>query len=148
MGHRASPATVAGNVVTLTGAGTVTIRATQSGDAQWNPAPSVNQSFAVAQKLVTGSITAMNKTYDGTTATAIATRTLSGVVGSDAVSLTGGTAAFADKNAGSGKTVTATGLSLSGADAGKYQLASTSATTSADITSRALIVSATAANKV
>jgi hypothetical protein len=93
----------------------------------------MDQSFSVAQKPVTGSITALDKTYDGTTAATLATRTLSGVVGSDDVSLSRGTAAFADKNAGSGKTVTATGLSLSGADAGKYQLASTSATTTADI---------------
>src|SRR5206468_6826777 len=71
---------------------------------------------------LTGSITANNKTYDGTTAATIATRTLSGVLGSEDVSLTGGTAAFADKNVGNGKSVTTTGLSLSGADAGNYQL--------------------------
>src|SRR5439155_4246035 len=63
---------------------------------------------------LTGSIAADNKTYDGTTAATIATRTLSGVIGSDNVTLTGGTAAFADMNAGIGKTVTATGLSLTG----------------------------------
>src|SRR5206468_11857573 len=67
------------------------------------------------------SITANNKIYDGTTAATIATRTLSGVVGSDNVSLTGGTATFANKNASNGKTVTATGLSLSGISAGNYQ---------------------------
>ena len=36
------------------------------------------------------------------------------------MSLTGGTAAFADKNVGTGKTVTVTGLTLSGTDAGNY----------------------------
>ena len=42
------PATVSGSTVTLTGsAGTVTIRASQSGDTQYNPAPSVDRSFAV-----------------------------------------------------------------------------------------------------
>src|SRR6185503_10817154 len=128
--------------------GTVTLRASQSGDADWNPAPSVDQSFSVAQKVVTGSITANNKTYDGSTAATIATRTLSGVVGSDAVSLTGGTATFADKNVGNGKTVTATGLSLTGTAASRYQLASTTATTAADITARSLSVTATSVNKV
>jgi hypothetical protein len=44
--------------------------------------------------------------------------------------------------------VTATGLSLSGADAGNYGLASTSAATTGDITVRTLTVSATGANKV
>src|SRR4029079_18373582 len=101
------PATIAGNMVTLTGAGSVTVRASQSGDANWNAATNVNQSFSVAQKLLTGSITANSKIYDGTTAATIATRTLSGVVGSDNVSLTCGTAHFADKNRAHRKTAMA-----------------------------------------
>src|SRR5207247_10542190 len=35
------PATIAGNTVTITGAGTVTVRASQSGDTNWNAAPTV-----------------------------------------------------------------------------------------------------------
>jgi len=104
--------------------------------------------FDVVPATVIGSITATSRTYDGTTAATIATRTLSGVLGGDVVSLTGGTASFVNKNVGVGKTVTATGLSLSGADAGKYQLASTTASTTASITGRALAVNATATNKV
>jgi hypothetical protein len=61
----------------------------------------------------------------------IATRSLNGVVGSDDVSLSGGSASFATKTVGTNKTVSATGLSLSGTDAGNYQLASTSASTTA-----------------
>ena len=49
------------------------------------------------------------------------------------VSLTGGTATFADKNVGNGKTVTLTGATLSGRDAGNYILDSV-ATTTANIT--------------
>src|SRR5439155_12832800 len=94
------PATIAGNTVTITGAGTVTVRASQSGDTNWNAAPSVDQSFAVALKTVTGSISANSKIYDATTAATIGTRTLSGVIGSDNVSLSGGTATFANKNIG------------------------------------------------
>src|SRR5204863_1658201 len=97
---------------------------------------------------VSASITAANKVYDGTTAATIATRSLSGVVGSDTVSLSGGTASFASKTVGAAKTVTATGLSLSGADAANYQLASTTASTTAAITARALVVSATGVNRV
>ena len=141
------PATVSGSTVTVTGAGTVTVRASQSGDADWNAATSVDQSFSVAKKTVTGSITASSKTYDGTTAATIATRTLSGVVGSDNASLNGGTATFADKNVGAGKTVTATGLSLSGTAAGNYQLASTSASATANISAATLTGSITANNK-
>src|SRR5207249_2004488 len=97
---------------------------------------------------VTGSITASNKTYDGNTAATIATRTLTGTIGTDNVNLGGGTATFPSKTIGTGKTVTATGLSLNGGDAGNYQLASTNATATADITAKALVVSATGANKV
>src|SRR6185436_15964948 len=141
------PATIFGNSVTITGAGIVTVRASQSGDANWNAATSVDQSFSVAKLTITGSITASGKVYDGTTAATIATRTLSGVLGADNVSLSGGTAIFADKNVGTSKTVTATGLSLSGTAAGNYQLASTSAATTADITPATLIGNVTASNK-
>jgi uncharacterized repeat protein (TIGR01451 family) len=42
------PATVSGSTVTLTGtAGVVTIRASQAGNAQYNPAPTVDRSFNV-----------------------------------------------------------------------------------------------------
>jgi hypothetical protein len=58
---------------------------------------------------ITGSVTAANKVYDGTTAAAILTRTLAGVIGTDAVSYTGGTATFNNKNVGSGKPVTGAG---------------------------------------
>src|SRR5439155_12758650 len=51
------------------------------------------------------------------------------------------------KTAGTGKTVTATGLSLSGADAANYQLGSTTATTTAAIAVRPLAVSATGVNR-
>ncbi len=42
------PATISGNTITLDGVpGTVTVRASQPGDAQYNPAPDVDQSFQV-----------------------------------------------------------------------------------------------------
>ncbi|PYM06291.1 MAG: hypothetical protein DMD82_09150 [Candidatus Rokuibacteriota bacterium] len=96
---------------------------------------------------ITGSITAGNKVYDGSAAATILTRALAGVLGTDVVSYVGGVASFGNKNVGTGKTVTGTGLSLSGADAGNYTVNST-ATTLADITLRSLTVSATGVNKV
>ena len=96
---------------------------------------------------ITGSISAASKTYDGTAAASILTQTLSGVVMGDVVSYVGGTASFSDKNIGTGKTVTATGLGLSGADAGNYTVNST-ATTTANIAPRTLTVTASASNKV
>ncbi len=44
----AGPATVSGNTVTLTGAGTVTIQATQAGNTTYAAATPVSQSFSVA----------------------------------------------------------------------------------------------------
>jgi hypothetical protein len=95
----------------------------------------------VDQKLLTGLVTVAGKVYDGTTAATILARLLVGVVGTDDVSLAGGTAAFADKNVGTGKTVTVTGLSLAGANASNYTVGAT-ATTTANITPKALSVTA------
>jgi hypothetical protein len=95
---------------------------------------------------VTPSITAANKPYDGNTTATITGRSLTGVVGSDNVSLTGGTATFDTKNVGNGKTVTATGLSLTGPDAGDYMLTSFTATTTANITPIGLTVTGITAN--
>ena len=88
---------------------------------------------------ITGNITANNKVYDATDAATIATRTLSGVLGSDTVIYTGGTATFSDENVANGKTVTGSGLSLSGADAANYTVNTTAATT-ADITAKAVTI--------
>lgn len=50
------PATLAGNTITLTGTpGTVTVQANQAGNTDWNPAPSILQSFNVSESpVVTG----------------------------------------------------------------------------------------------
>jgi hypothetical protein len=101
--------------------------------------------LTVNKATVTPSITASNKVYDGTTSATIASRSLSGVIGADDVTLTGGTATFNTRNVGTGKTVTAVGLALSGTTAGNYQLSSPKATTTANITAVNLTVTATAA---
>src|SRR5207237_8635546 len=73
--------------------------------------------------------------YDGTAAADVLTRTLNGVIGTDAVSLTGGAASFANKNVGSNKTVTLSGATLSGGEAGNYSVTSVG-TQKADITAK------------
>ena len=99
---------------------------------------SANTTITVAQKEVTISgITAANKEYDGsTTAIPTGTAVINGKVGSDDVTVTAGTATFADKNVGTGKTVTFTGYSLSGADAGNYNLKAQPASVTANITAK------------
>src|SRR5204862_33362 len=56
-------------------------------------------------------------------------------------------ASFGDRNVGTAKAVSVNGISISGADAGNYAF-NTTASTTADITARALTVSAAAVNKV
>ncbi len=86
----------------------------------------------------------VNKVYDGSTA-GTATFTDNRMSG-DSLSISG-TAAFNDKNAGTGKTLNVSGITLNGTDAGDYTYTNTAATT-ADITKAALTVSATGSNKV
>jgi autotransporter-associated beta strand protein len=82
----------------------------------------------VAKALTVTGITAQDKVYDGNTSATINTgaATLSGVIVGDDVSLvtSGALGSFADPNAGTGKSVLVTGLSLSGGDAGEYTIAS------------------------
>ena len=64
-----------------------------------------------------------------------------GVMGTENVTLSYTTAAFADKNVGTGKTVTFSGITIGGTDAANYTLSSTTATANADITAKGLILS-------
>ena len=102
---------------------------------------------------VTG-ITAANKVYDGTTTASLAGGTLgfTGLLAGDSLSAVATGAVFADKNAGTGKAVTISGLALSGADAGNYLLQTGSVPGSTmstgNITQAVLIFGATVQNKV
>lgn len=99
------------------------------------------------KSLLVSGITANNKVYDGTTAATLAGGVLTGVVGADDVTLSGGTGSFADKNAGNGKTVNITGTGLTGADAGNY-VASFQNSTTANIGKAGLTIAAVADTKV
>ncbi|WP_172637512.1 YDG domain-containing protein, partial [Sediminibacterium salmoneum] len=101
------------------GGGNITLVEGSTNNTVAIPASTVN----VKPLTITG-LTANNKNYDGlTTATLSGTATLNGgLVGSDVVTISAGTANFASKTVGTGKTVTATGFSLSGADAAKYSV--------------------------
>ena len=97
---------------------------------------------------ITG-LSAVGKEYDrSTTANATGTAVINGKVGSDNVTVTAGTASFDNENVGTDKTVTFTGYSLSGADAGNYNLKAQPASVTANITAKEVtITSLTAANR-
>jgi filamentous hemagglutinin family protein len=101
----------------------------------------------ITPRAIVGSITASNKVYDGNNLATLDGRTLTGVVGLDDVSYTGGSATFANKQAADGKTVTGVNLLLAGTDATNYTVNATALTT-ANITPRAIVGSITAGNKV
>lgn len=87
-------------------------------------------------------VTAENKTYDRSDSAVLSfdSASLVGVVDGDDVTIDSGAATgmFPDKNVGTGKTVTITGISLAGAHAGNYTL--TQPTASADIAKKNLSV--------
>jgi len=121
----ASGKTVTASGVALTGA-----------DAgNYTLAPVATTQADILKKGLTGALVADSKTYDGT-ALASGSIGLSGVVAGDTVAVSGAYA-FADKTAATGKTVTASGVALTGADAGNYTLAPVG-TSSADILKRSL----------
>jgi hypothetical protein len=114
----------------------VTITASQAASNSYN-ATTAEFTVTVNPKTVTVSgITASGKDYDGnTTATLVTTAaTFTGIVTGDNLTITA-TGTFADKNAGKGKTVTLSGLTLGGTHADNYTLATSGnqATTTADI---------------
>jgi len=105
-------ATVTGNTVKIVGVGNVTITAHQTGDANWNAALDVSQALTVNPKEITiTGLSAESKVYDQTNSVVITgTPVYSGLVNGDAYAVTGTvTWAFANKNAGTNKTLVQTG---------------------------------------
>jgi hypothetical protein len=104
-----------------------------------------NAQADITARDLTVSATGINKTYDGNASATVnlSTNELSG----DTVTANYTSASFANKNVGTGKPVSVNGISISGADAANYNLTNATASTTADITARGLVVTATAANK-
>ena len=157
--QRISLKTIAANVDTVSKEGTYTIVPT-TGTLTNRPAVG-NQTYKVTftsedntyqnVEVFSGSITvtakpvtitgisAQNKVYDGNhtaTATGIATAKVNGVLDGDTVTITAGTATFADKNVGTAKDVTFTNYSLGGDSAGNYTLTAQPAKVTANIAAK------------
>ena len=71
--------TVAGTTVTIVAAGTCTIRASQAGDANYNAAPNVDRTFAVAKKAAVVTANDASRAYGA--ANPVFTATITGLVG-------------------------------------------------------------------
>jgi hypothetical protein len=81
--YKVTGATLSGNVLTITGAGTVTVTATQLGNSVYGPAASVVQQFTVIPAVLT--VTASNVTRQNNTANPSFTYTVAGFVNGDTV---------------------------------------------------------------
>ena len=124
-----------GLALTGTGAGNYSIANTAEG------AGSITK-----RALTVGTVTAQTKTYDGATAADASQfhATLNNVVAGEesSVAATATGAAYNDKNVAAASTIGYTGVALSGADAGNYSLAATTAQGAGTITRRALTLGA------
>jgi hypothetical protein len=105
-----------------------------------------NTTSTVTQKALTASMSAANKTYDGTTAASV-TGSSTDIITGDTVTFANTSATFANKNVGTGKPVTVAGISLTGTNAGNYSLQSNTATATANVTAKSLTAAMSAANK-
>ncbi|WP_120716953.1 YDG domain-containing protein [Tsuneonella amylolytica] len=126
--------TISGTTLTGADAGNYTVNVPTSAMAD------------ILAKAITATASANDKTYDGTTV-ATGSLVLTGIVASDSVGTSGTAFAFADKNAGTDKIVTASGTTLTGTDAGNYTLTGTS-TALADILAKAITGSVSVNDKV
>lgn len=137
---------ISGTITTTVGTVNTTISATNGAGTDsetlvWTITP---------KALILSGLSGTNKVYDGTPAATLSgTGTLTGIVGVDAVTLSGTpTGNFGDKNVGTNKSITVSGYTLSGAQAGNYTLTQPIGLT-ANITQKSVTVTgATAQDKV
>ncbi|MGE5391369.1 MAG: Ig-like domain-containing protein [Deltaproteobacteria bacterium] len=96
--------------------------------------------IALTPLTITAPTLTTTRVYDGTTSAAVTPGTLSGVIGTDVVTVSA-VASYDNKNVGSGKTITVV-YTLNGADAAKYSKPSNFTVTSGVITAAPLTISA------
>ena len=131
----AKTVTVSGIAISGTDAGNYTLQyATTSTTANITPPP------------LTVTATGVNRVYDANTDATVSLA--DNRLGHDAVSDSYTGASFTSKNVGTARTVNVSGISISGTDASNYTLQNTTAATTANITPRALTVTATGINRV
>jgi filamentous hemagglutinin family protein len=162
--------TANGDAVTLTGTATatfddknvgagktVTLSGLAASSANYALPALPSYTAAVTARGLTISATGQNKIYDATATATVAlapSATVapgtpgSGFIAGDVLTYAYTGAVFdAGKNAGDGKAITVSGMTLAGADAGNYSLTSTSATTSANIAKRAITLTGLTGSK-
>lgn len=141
-----------GNDKTVTVSGNIMLTGEVAGNYRLlgNPNTSNLTGDITKKELVISGIAAKNKTYDGTADAELdyADVVADGLVGSDSVTVTA-SGTFADANAGVGKVVTISGITLSGAQAGNYTVSGSSqSSAAADISPLAITLQSKSLSKV
>jgi len=128
------------NTLTPTQAGTVTLTATTAQTATYaQGSASIVITVSPKSLTITGTTVQTTKEYNRNASVQITNAgTLDGVLAADVgqVTLTTGTASYADFNVGTNKAITFTGFSLGGAKAGNYTLAAQPTATTGSITAK------------
>ena len=128
-----------GKTVTISGG---SLSGTDAGNYALTAGASTTTADITAKPISIGELKAESKEYNGFR-DATVHGTLSGIVAGDNVALDGATGLFDTKNAGRDKTVTLSGGSLAGIDAGNYALTGGATTTTANITPRSVTIAMT-----
>ncbi len=104
----------------------------------------------IDRKLLTANADVADKTYDGTTTANLSNVLLVGIIDGDQgkVSTSGTTGAFSDKNAGQDKSVTGSGLALTGEEADNYAFDADAQVGSADIDRKIVTAKVEVADKL
>ena len=135
---------VSGQIVHINRAGECVITAVQNGSNNYEAAPAVTRSFVITKKdLVVSGLAANNKIYDGTDVASLnlADLSLVGLIDEGVIVNTEGVIGrFDNKNIGTEKLVTVSGLTLFGEQAANYNLSQPTAR--ASIAKRELVVMA------
>lgn len=124
-----------GNTATQAGTYTATASLKYPAISTWEDGTTADKTitYTINKAAVAPVATVNDKSYDGTT-DATGTISLEGVVSGDDVTATATSYTFASPDIGTDIVVIATGIVLAGADSGNYELSSTTAETTADIT--------------
>ena len=113
----------------------LTLSGTDAGNYSFSaPSAATLSADITPAPLIVASFAANNKVYDGSTVATLSGGTLTGVIAGDAVSMNAPVGTFDNRNVGTAKPVTVTGLTLTGADAGNYTITAPSGLLAADIT--------------
>ncbi|WP_434773245.1 YDG domain-containing protein [Pseudomonas entomophila] len=138
----------AGTDKVVTGSG-IALGGEEAGNYRFDTAAQIGTAD-IARKTITASADVADKVYDGGTVAELSNVSLVGVVDGDEgkVSGTGTTGAFVDKNAGTDKAVTGSGIALGGEEAGNYRFDTAAQIGTADIARKTITASADVADKV